>query len=279
MYVYKYRGINANTNKILTNKVLWFSQAKDFNDPFDCRIISIYSGSQEEWISLLVKYGVNRNEAISLAKKLENRNLTDEDLKTELLHYHAGLTEDINRIFCLSKRPDSILMWSHYSQDHKGLCFAFNVELVSNSKGIKVLPNQLNLPDNLKFLNEFVPFFDVIYQEDMPPTHNGLKSSGEAIIPFIKTKYKDWEYEEEVRLHLISNWLPGNALNYEDSSFAGVIFGMKMDAKEERKIYELIKNNFSTKKWFKKCYPHPTKYEVVINDIPDIDEYLKQKGV
>ena len=29
---------------------------------------------------------------------------------------------------CFSKRNDSILMWSHYADSHKGVCFEFDYE-------------------------------------------------------------------------------------------------------------------------------------------------------
>lgn len=38
-YLYKYRGGNEFTDKILFDSALWYASPRDFNDPFDCRTV------------------------------------------------------------------------------------------------------------------------------------------------------------------------------------------------------------------------------------------------
>ena len=39
-------------------------------------------------------------------------------------------------VLCLSACDNSILMWSHYADEHKGFCIGFNNSLVASIEGI-----------------------------------------------------------------------------------------------------------------------------------------------
>lgn len=93
-------------------------------------------------------------------------------------------------IACFSKRKDSLLMWSHYADSHKGVCFEFDYESTY--------------------------FYDVKYEEQIPSfdVMAGLKTAIASsilkrsqydklsidltLVPFY-TKSSEWEYEQEVR--------------------------------------------------------------------------------
>lgn len=101
-------------------------------------------------------------------------------------------------ISCFSKKNNSILMWSHYSNSHKGLC----IEIEEDRPDFKDViyskkRAQFNLIDIVKrilgadFLNTKVDLTDENYNYSI------LK-------PFF-TKSNDWDYEEEVRCVLSSN--------------------------------------------------------------------------
>ena len=103
-------------------------------------------------------------------------------------------------ISCFSKRKDSLLMWSHYADSHKGVCIEYE------------------RPNN----NDF---FDVIYQAKRPEAELykavshaialSIMSGGELedarfennkelANPFL-VKSLDWKYEEEIRCLYSSN--------------------------------------------------------------------------
>ncbi len=51
--LYKYRQDNDHTLQILKNQELYFSFVIDFNDPFDCRVMVDWNGSDENnWRAL-----------------------------------------------------------------------------------------------------------------------------------------------------------------------------------------------------------------------------------
>jgi len=44
--LYKYRGNFGFTDKIFTDKKVWFSNAKELNDPFECTIKKLQKNGQ-----------------------------------------------------------------------------------------------------------------------------------------------------------------------------------------------------------------------------------------
>jgi len=91
-------------------------------------------------------------------------------------------------ILSLSERNDSILMWSHYANSHKGFCIGFGNNLdVKVSDVREVIYAEVR---NTKFL------FDFLTNSD--PT---LENFEEALRrEYFLTKYIDWKYEKEWRI-------------------------------------------------------------------------------
>jgi len=90
LFWYKYHSVNRYLFDLLVNQEFWFSKPKDFNDPFD----TSQSNFQEykEWLVKSMK----------------------EDYEEKI------------GVCCFSLDPKSILMWSHYSDNHKGVCLKFD---------------------------------------------------------------------------------------------------------------------------------------------------------
>ena len=196
--IYKYRGWNNDYDKAsLKANQLYLSSPEKFNDPFDCNIpanfISMNEKDKSEYINKMMN--VSFGGLIMEKKKLDKMNrflinrLTNEieDVQNEyekdrhlLMNKHLG-------IISLSGRWDSILMWSHYGDKHKGYCIGYDLEKLVKSEmfdssGFVTYPNDLNYP-------KISPIKD-----DLPESHK------------IATSYKayDWKYENEFRLTRLS---------------------------------------------------------------------------
>ncbi len=90
-------------------------------------------------------------------------------------------------IACLSEEPDSILMWSHYANNHRGFCVAYNL---------------LGLNQKLQF--SAVP---VLYTQDrvclrsIPLDQDTLnKETMSLFIQSLTSKSPEWSYEKEWRI-------------------------------------------------------------------------------
>jgi len=86
-------------------------------------------------------------------------------------------------VICFSEKPDEILMWSHYSDNHKGICLEFTAE-----KGTDLS----NLDKNHKV--EYLAEYPRLMLTDF--VNNDL---AKASIKVMWTKAKIWEYENEWR--------------------------------------------------------------------------------
>lgn len=105
-------------------------------------------------------------------------------------------------VSCFAEVPDNLLMWSHYSDHHKGFCLEFRTDLDPFPKAFKV-----------KY-SARMPAFDL---EPML-----CSKDFDQVLDLFCTKSIDWQYEREWRC--IHNEV-GTAYTYETEALTGVYFG------------------------------------------------------
>ena len=131
--LYKYGHINKYSEYLFSTAKIWLSAPSELNDPFECRPWFTFEGTKEEVIELLGKDIQKQNptmpkdiataEAESIYLQGRHRDVkTWEAVQRDLIH---SLGSNIG-LYCLSRIPDSILMWSHYSSEHQGYCLEFD---------------------------------------------------------------------------------------------------------------------------------------------------------
>lgn len=164
--LYKYLDITG-ARCMIGNKNLQFTNASQLNDPFDChpKLIDYSNVPERKLLGGIPKEWWIEKEEIDALNK---RNKT--------------------WLCSLSKTNDSLLMWSHYCYNHKGVCIGLDMD---------------------KVMESVPPMFGEIYLEplvldvqytDIIERPSGYPLSGEIFYYQWKTKAKDWEYEQEVRL-------------------------------------------------------------------------------
>lgn len=102
------------------------------------------------------------------------------------------------RISCFSKRNDSMLMWSHYADSHRGVCIQFE-ENRHFFKDVVYSDERCDL-DLLSAVSRVLAFGFMNTPIDMRDS----KFADAILRPFFH-KSKDWSYEEEVRCVLSNN--------------------------------------------------------------------------
>jgi hypothetical protein len=162
--LYKYLNIEG-AKCMLGNKNLQFTNATQLNDPFDCHpklfdYSNVATSEKEGWIR-------------------EWRKLKEETDATNL--------RNDTWLCSLSKINDSILMWSHYCYNHKGVCIGLDIDKVMQS--IPPMVGEI-------YLQPLV--LDVQYKSIIERP-KGNYASGQFMYQW-QTKAKEWEYEQEVRL-------------------------------------------------------------------------------
>jgi len=238
--LYKYRPNNNYTLRLLEYQELYFSFIKDFNDPFDCRIIIDCIGSDEKsWRELAEKKHIPepiRQEALEGL-----RSIGFEANKIKQIYDKSDFKTEV--IYCLSEIKDNILMWSHYTNSHRGICIGFETSIQFNSLVIKHNDLDLNRhPD--PFYHNFLPISKIEYQNQYPPSYNIFKGEAGGLFAFLATKGEDWKYEKEHRIILPYGDIKKNIIKFDKSILKEVIVGSKAEESFMKQVFDIIKKNY-----------------------------------
>lgn len=233
-FIYKYMTIRS-IKKILENNCLWFSSPKEFNDPFDCQITPNTDNTEEEILDYIRK---KIGQPSLYEKSINYPNLVPLWKKAMNVSFPKIVNE--KGVCCFSSNEKNLLMWSHYSDSHKGVCIKFDM---------------LNDP---RF---FLQASKVNYREDYP-IYNHLKNRNKLIDYILLSKSKDWSYENEIRIIKEKTGL----FSFKKCSLIEITFGCKSKTSEIIEIKQLSKEKgFDLN--FKKAERALLKYDLYIESI------------
>ena len=226
--LYKYRDTGKFTEAIFGTRTLYFAPPSGFNDPFDCGFRIAVTGSNNAAVTESVAWQAIKEkcpdmppaEQIEGAKQvrralLRRRRTELEDIVVE------KLAKDTNArvgICCFSEVNDDILMWSHYSDCHRGICLEFSL-----------VRGFLRAAQPVEYSRRY-PSLDlasVVVDEDL-----------RAAAPWMLRKAKHWSYEKEWRVLEFVNG-PGTK-PWHPSCLTGVIMGCRIPAKSRAKVEKWI---------------------------------------
>lgn len=188
----------------LRNNTIWLSKPNALNDPYDCS----FDITDEDLCQLFGSEIKNQDIIVAeLFKKLEDdgkieivkslRKMFDDRNEQLIQEFSTKSKDAFQRIFSLTERNDSVLMWTHYARNHTGFCIEYDAS-----------------PDLWEgyFLRCVHP---VVYTDSLINIGRFLISENawEQFISFMLPaffKAKDWEYEQEWRFVLSYGILDGN---------------------------------------------------------------------
>jgi hypothetical protein len=176
---------------------------------------------------------------------------------------------EIHRIFCLSKNPKNILMWSHYADNHSGVCIGYKVHRVDNKIGLKFKKGTfLKIFEDNYFGNIFWPIVKVEYSDIRPEPIEFEKAKKDdkygmaQRLNFFSNKSTVWKYEEEYRLLMSKNFINMNPVYIKPGDVKEVIFGLYTPKPVMEYITKDIGNDSGID--FFKVELVPRKYELEI---------------
>ena len=238
--LYRYRPIDEKELDCLKKNELFFASPKDFNDPFDCKnIFSIKDSTDDDWREFLLGEQKYKHPALTeneRQKKVEliiktgvhrdTRNQED-----QLRIWKDLQEEEFNKlgIVCLSHTPNDILMWSHYSNNHQGVCLEFDRQILGTMFHCQ----------------------DVQYCEKYPTFNQFLKELRISEVAAINdlslfTKSDHWKHEKECRLIAepeIRTDCPGERkYKYPENALTGIIFGCQTKDTDKEKVKDALKS-------------------------------------
>jgi hypothetical protein len=223
--LYKYCAFNVKTLQLFTKKVYYADPAK-FNDPLDCNPTIKIDTDLESLenlchIMLLSEYGKERAD-----REIENHRYNSSEFgdyrcnEKAKENYMKILASHVKNLICtetnkygvlsLGEKWDCPLMWSHYADEHRGLCIEFDTTGASfrNIKAVDYRhPRSIKVSDIIEWkINRSSVAENVI----------------QNTIYFAKAP--EWKYEKEWR---DINDLIGSAL--APASISAIYFGLRCD--------------------------------------------------
>lgn len=232
--IYKYRNWREDFHKnvILKNEI-YLSSPNNLNDPFDCRIYSNFQKHIDsiENKQLYIKNSISKNldylkenkitvqeaETI-LNERLENLlkfQVRSEVLEKEFNDKFIGLT-------CFSEVWNSILMWSHYGDNHSGYCVGFDEKIIRYSQMGKLKR--------------------VYYSNEYPDLNPKLKNKNSDEIKFF-LKSKEWNYEKEIRLiSILSESNQKRLISLDNDVIKEIIIGLNTPKKDKEEIISIARD-------------------------------------
>lgn len=262
--LYKYRSTSDNAINNLENDTVWLNSPSEYNDPFEFTeyidsekySIVIENSMKDELISDLVRNNPVPNEILEKAKNSDSAlkviaeyqfiHIDGQDEKyVEIFmkiydDFFKKFANDRNgekikemqehmKVCSFCESPEQLLMWSHYSDFHKGFCVEYNIGAWA-------------INDNRRRI-----LYPVIYQDNFYDVTGHLIKQTESghfnnLYPIISgaTKSKEWEYEKEWRF--IFNIGPSfEKQNYSMNCQSKVFLGSRMNSSDKERILEICR--------------------------------------
>lgn len=239
---YKYRVWTDDFHKkVLTDSELFFSSPMRFNDPYDCGLP--FKQHPENSDPLVIKETLERtvvnshphlaNKPLELEEKCAKQLMLIQQNPESWFEEAWGYKpEELNKrfgILSLTPHPDNYLMWSHYSNSHKGFCVEF---------------------DTRKLIESVAGHFQKVSYSDEIPFFSIRESLVEDLLAkLIYLKSDIWHYEDEYRISRIHN--SDVAVNFDPEALTGIYFGCKTSMEHIAEIVEIVRHRYPNAKFFK----------------------------
>lgn len=248
-FLYKYGRLTEYSEALFTTPTIWFSAPAQLNDPFECRPCLTFEGTPEQIVESLTRSLERRHpefthetakaHAVSMFLERSQKAPNWEQMRQDMA---ARFAQRIG-LYCLSKVNDSILMWSHYSQEHRGYCLQFGA-------------------------TDYTPVFgraqEVRYATDFPVVDVfNTPIEDQANLIFL-TKYIGWSYEKEWRI--IDHQDGPGLREYPPELLRGVIFGLRMPAADRAKISSWLEKRGHPVRLFE-TVQHERQFAIVVREI------------
>jgi hypothetical protein len=260
--------------KIVSNCSIKLSHPSAFNDPFDMSLTEALGAELEEFLPGLqrafldfisgdIDYKQLRpglfqaqiillNQAIKRLPKEKRDTLSLEYISDSpasiwdiesLRESNRQMVEQIEEqfndwgIFCASGTRDSLLMWAHYADHHRGAVLEFQGDAVKDSPLIVAKPVRYSKDRPLVCRSGE----DLVERSLMAPL---LEVTNRILDDLVYTKSPEWQYEEEYRL-AIPFFLPKGATDglfrFYSEELVAIYFGCRMPIQQQAELAKLGK--------------------------------------
>ena len=246
VHFYKYLTPHA-AKAILRSRTFKWSAASTFNDPFDMQFnlhldydpVGLLAACESDFYEILrgdrgFQTHIGLGNVIARLQTVA-MHLSDEKLKTfirdgiglaianipnDQREIHAKLRKHFStyKVFCLSERLESVLMWSHYADHHRGIV----VQLAC----LEEVDSSWSVARPVIYSERMPRFLD---QEELRQILTGYAEPRREVVAerTIFSKALDWQYEREWRIYIPSDNTDDEFINFHPQELAAIYFGCR----------------------------------------------------
>lgn len=220
--IYKYVTYERAIQILSTNSI-FYNSCKNFNDPFelnDALLVVDYDSAIEEArkIALDKAHFTSQEELDFISNELDKqKGQSLEELKQVFEDARLNLG-----IFCGTKSYLNTLMWSHYANNHKGICLGFYIKPIEKETTYSYL--------------------DVAYKQQLKPMPYSFTNPTQhyfSLIYWMNVKSKVWEYEQEIR---VINFKENGVIPLDNMEIKEIFYGVGLAENEIQTLDNLIKS-------------------------------------
>lgn len=204
---------------IIIDSHLRLSSPEEFNDPFDMGARWVVEGSAPERLNRFNSLIRQQMPSLSFKKRSEAvRHLMTAPLSDLLPVLQESFRVQRRRfgVYCFAGDPRNVLMWSHYADNHTGICLQFERtrDLIVYSRALTV-----------DYVDEY-------------PVINWIAGMGNALSTTFTRKHTRWRYEDERRI--LADGQAGRYVNVRPDSLTGLIFGCRSDENVRAAVGDIL---------------------------------------
>lgn len=240
--LYKYRSFGVNSLRLLSKGEIYYANPRSFNDPLDCnptvrvdtdrasierlcfRMLAAAHGEEKA----LKEIGNHRYMSTQCGDYKANPK-AEKDYKRRLGSEIKQLVdaEMASRgVLSLAERWDCPLMWSHYADEHRGLCIEYDM---NDHRCSHIKPVDYRRPRSIK-ITELTQW----------KLNKSAEAEQNVLDTYFFAKSLQWRYEKEWRyIH------SSNGVKQAPFRISGVYFGLRCDAAVRTSIVKLFANSDS----------------------------------
>ena len=228
--LYKYRIWDEYGKRVITENQVYLAAPDQFNDPFDVGLPYKHDKAELTDENMWKKFyemeadntdrGLHEQRKAILAKRIADGIFKDDRYWKE--HY-GGFKQRLQQIGILSltTQMDNLLMWSHYSSSHQGFCVGFDSKILYDA--CQGLIHKVKCQDEFPIL----PLFG---------------NNEQKIVTLITTKSKQWEYEDEYRIHKLGG--AKQVVKLPNEAYREIILGVNMLPNVREEILSLATSKY-----------------------------------
>lgn len=242
--LFKYRNFEKYTILSLLNKGLWLPKPSQLNDPFDVQFklndadVSFQQFKDsfvhfQSWYFDKYKKRIKYNTFDLL---FENNKPTYE-LKNKVRLFQKYWNSNCEKygIFSLSETSTNSTMWSHYADNHSGICIGYDPKKLfyqSPNNAIEWL-KKVTYEDELNIIrNAYLLYAQIGMGIDKNAFNDFFRN-------MLSIKSKDWSYEQEWRFYFPNSG--GQIFNLNIDAITSITFGLKTPEETKAAISHILR--------------------------------------